>query len=289
MKTLEDVLEEIRPTPDPEFVADMERRMRRGFPAQARAPVLLPVLRPRAFAAAAASACLAAVVAVSLIGGSDGDRERRAGRGRGGRRSSARRRRRARSAGALERDRVVPASPPAGGGGWRPGPTSAGSSETRSSRSRPTPTGSTTSRTRSSARPTGATDSCFSPRSPRARRGQQRVLRAPSPRRRAPADAERALPPGDRARPERVGHRHDRRVRVAPRPAAHGQGAAHQPAAPARAGRDRHCRERPPPPARDRRQPDHGPAPGVARRARADRVLHGLRRVGGRGRGRRRG
>ena len=27
MKTLEDVLEEIAPEPDPEFVADMERRM----------------------------------------------------------------------------------------------------------------------------------------------------------------------------------------------------------------------------------------------------------------------
>jgi hypothetical protein len=73
MKTLEDVLEEIRPTPDPEFVADMERRMQLGFPRK-RERRLLPVLRPRAFAAAAASAGLAAVVAVSLVG-SDGNRE----------------------------------------------------------------------------------------------------------------------------------------------------------------------------------------------------------------------
>ena len=73
MKTLEDVLEEIVPTPDPDFVADMEWRMRQGFPgAERRSPLArlgLPSLRPRALAAVAASAMLALLVAVSLIGG----------------------------------------------------------------------------------------------------------------------------------------------------------------------------------------------------------------------------
>jgi hypothetical protein len=39
MRTLEDVLEEITPAPDPAFVAEMEERMRRGFP-RARKPRL---------------------------------------------------------------------------------------------------------------------------------------------------------------------------------------------------------------------------------------------------------
>lgn len=74
MKALEDVLEEIRPVPDPEFVADMEQRMRLGFPRERarRLPIRLPALRTRGFTAAAASATLAAVVAVSLIGSDDG-------------------------------------------------------------------------------------------------------------------------------------------------------------------------------------------------------------------------
>ena len=80
MKTLEDVLEEITPTPDPDFVADMERRMQLGFPQERRrfrpagiALPKLPALRPRAVAAVAASAMLALLVTVTLVG-RDGDR-----------------------------------------------------------------------------------------------------------------------------------------------------------------------------------------------------------------------
>lgn len=76
MKTLEDVLEEIRPTPDPDFVADMERRMQLGFPPprKRRLPrVDLASLRPRQFAAVAASAALALVVAISLTSGGEGE------------------------------------------------------------------------------------------------------------------------------------------------------------------------------------------------------------------------
>jgi hypothetical protein len=73
MKTLEDVLEEIVPTPDPDFVADMEWRMRQGFPQPARrSPIprfALPSLRPRALAAVAASAMLGLLVTVSLLDG----------------------------------------------------------------------------------------------------------------------------------------------------------------------------------------------------------------------------
>jgi len=75
MKTLEDALEEITPTPDPDFVADMEWRMRQGFPPQRkrRLPRIdLARFRPRQVAAVTASAGLAAVVAVALIG-SDGE------------------------------------------------------------------------------------------------------------------------------------------------------------------------------------------------------------------------
>src|SRR5687767_5742372 len=75
MKTLEDVLEEIVPTPDPDFVADMEWRMRRGFPDPERnsrlARLALPALRPRAVAAVAASALLALLVTVSLLDGGE--------------------------------------------------------------------------------------------------------------------------------------------------------------------------------------------------------------------------
>ena len=66
MRTLEDVLEEITPTPDPDFVADMERRMRRGFPKPQKRR--LPALRPRPVVAVAASMLLAVIVAVSLTG-----------------------------------------------------------------------------------------------------------------------------------------------------------------------------------------------------------------------------
>jgi hypothetical protein len=73
MKTLEEVLEEIRPEPDPGFVADMERRMKLGFPP--RRDRRLPRLRlasARPVAAVAAGMLLALLVAVSLVG-DDGD------------------------------------------------------------------------------------------------------------------------------------------------------------------------------------------------------------------------
>jgi hypothetical protein len=73
MKTLEDVLEEIAPKPDPDFVADMERRMQQGFPSPERRRALpriaVPDLRPRAWAGVAASAVLALSVTVALVGG----------------------------------------------------------------------------------------------------------------------------------------------------------------------------------------------------------------------------
>ena len=65
MKTLDDVLEEIRPTPDPDFVADMEWRMKRGFPQERKRR--LPAFRPRPIAAFAASAGLAVLVAVAVL------------------------------------------------------------------------------------------------------------------------------------------------------------------------------------------------------------------------------
>jgi hypothetical protein len=74
MRTLEDALEEITPTPDPDFVADMEWRMRRGFPASRRRSlprIDLARFRPRTVAAVAASALLALLVAVSLTGGDE--------------------------------------------------------------------------------------------------------------------------------------------------------------------------------------------------------------------------
>ena len=72
MKTLEDVLEEIRPTPDPDFVADMERRMKlRLPPPRAAAPAELDLsrIRPRPVVAVAASALLALLITVSVTGG----------------------------------------------------------------------------------------------------------------------------------------------------------------------------------------------------------------------------
>jgi hypothetical protein len=90
MKTLEDVLEEITPTPDPDFVADMQWRLRHGFPRHEPAPerrralparargatralprIAPPAIRPRAWAAVAASAMLAVLVTVSVIGAGD--------------------------------------------------------------------------------------------------------------------------------------------------------------------------------------------------------------------------
>lgn len=80
MKTLEDVLEEITPTPDSDFVADMEWRMRRGFPEperRSRLPrVARPSLRPRAMAAIVASGVLALLVTVSLLDGDEREPER---------------------------------------------------------------------------------------------------------------------------------------------------------------------------------------------------------------------
>jgi len=66
MRTLEDVLVEITPTPDPDFVADMERRMRLGFPRKRRHS--LPSFGYRPVVAVAASALLAVLVTVSLTG-----------------------------------------------------------------------------------------------------------------------------------------------------------------------------------------------------------------------------
>jgi hypothetical protein len=69
MRTLEDLLQEIAPTPDPTFVADLEARMQRGFPRE-RKP-RFPALRPRPIVAVAASALLAVLVVVSLMGGDE--------------------------------------------------------------------------------------------------------------------------------------------------------------------------------------------------------------------------
>jgi len=64
MRTIEDMLEAITPAPDPAFVADMESRMRRGFPRARKQR-----LAPRPLIAVAASALLAGLVVVSLTGG----------------------------------------------------------------------------------------------------------------------------------------------------------------------------------------------------------------------------
>ena len=80
MKTLEDVLEEITPAPDPDFVADMEWRFQHGFPPprKRRLPrVDLGRLSPRPVAAVAASALLALLVIVAVTGDGD-DREQAA-------------------------------------------------------------------------------------------------------------------------------------------------------------------------------------------------------------------
>lgn len=62
---LERALEELRPEPDPAFIADMEQRMRLGFPqAKRRRP---PRPAPKLALAGAASALLALVLTVSLI------------------------------------------------------------------------------------------------------------------------------------------------------------------------------------------------------------------------------
>ena len=71
MKTLEDVLEEITPAPDPDFVADMEWRMRRGFPPRQKRR--LPSFAARPVIAVAASMLLAVLVAVSLTSGGGGE------------------------------------------------------------------------------------------------------------------------------------------------------------------------------------------------------------------------
>jgi hypothetical protein len=71
MKTLEETLEEITPTPDPDFVADMERRMQEGFPPKrpprfSRPKIVVPKFRNPAFAGALASAMLALLVTLSI-------------------------------------------------------------------------------------------------------------------------------------------------------------------------------------------------------------------------------
>jgi hypothetical protein len=70
MRTLEDLLDEITPTPDPNFVADMDRRMQMGFPPKRKRR--LPAFSPRQITAVAASAGLAVLVAIAVIG-SGGD------------------------------------------------------------------------------------------------------------------------------------------------------------------------------------------------------------------------
>ena len=69
MRTLEGELQEITPAPDPAFVADMESRMRRGFPRKRKGR--LPSFGARPIAAIAASALLAGLVVVSLTGGDE--------------------------------------------------------------------------------------------------------------------------------------------------------------------------------------------------------------------------
>jgi Domain of unknown function (DUF4349) len=72
MKTLEDTLQELTPTPDPDFVAEMEERMQMGFPPK-RPPRLvrltfeLPTFKHPAFAGALASALLALLVTLSVV------------------------------------------------------------------------------------------------------------------------------------------------------------------------------------------------------------------------------
>jgi hypothetical protein len=66
MQTLEDVLQEITPVPDPAFVADMESRMRSGF--QPKRKRRLPSLAPRPLVAVGATALLAGLVVISLSG-----------------------------------------------------------------------------------------------------------------------------------------------------------------------------------------------------------------------------
>jgi hypothetical protein len=72
MRTLEDTLTEITPTPDPDFVADMEERMKLGFPPKkpprfVRPTLNLPSFRVPAFAGAAASALLALMVSLAIV------------------------------------------------------------------------------------------------------------------------------------------------------------------------------------------------------------------------------
>ncbi len=112
MKTVEDVLEEIRPAPDPDFVADMEWRMRRGFPRERKAR--LPNLRPRPLAAVAASAGLAVLVAVALVdsGGEPGAPRPVEGLPAAGVESAPM---------VAERQADVAFVPPVGGGGVAPG------------------------------------------------------------------------------------------------------------------------------------------------------------------------
>jgi len=64
MRTLEDVLQEVTPAPDPAFVAEMEARMRRGFPRTRGRRLASFGYRP--LVAAGASALLAGLVVISL-------------------------------------------------------------------------------------------------------------------------------------------------------------------------------------------------------------------------------
>ena len=243
MKTLEDVLEEITPTPDPDFVADMEWRMQLGFPPRASAACRGSTSRSCARGRSPRSRrarCWRCSSRVSVTGGGErsGDRPGAPAPARSPR-TSPRRRRRVRRA-RPPRDRPLgaaclrrPAAAAIRPRGRDPPHRALG----RSSRSRRTPTSSTASRTRSSGPPTGH-DGFVLQLLLHAGRGrlQQRLVRAARPGRPAPADAERPLAACDGARAQRVGHRRHRLVRLDPRPPAHRPGAPREPAAPARAG-----------------------------------------------------
>ena len=287
MRTLEDVLEEITPTPDPDFVADMEWRMRRGFPHAAEAPpARLAPPAPASIAAFAASALLAAPRRGLADRTGDGRRRAPVCEARGetaiGRRLAPGRRQ---TRTPISRR----ADPPAAAATSRPGPRSAASS------ARPQLTLASDPDEfdriadaifRIADRRDGfVLQSSFTQGEEGFSGGFVRAARARRPSSSRPSTSCRALATV-RARSE-SGTDVTGLVRVDPRPAAHRAGAAHEPAAPARAGRHRHRRARDPAAARDRRQPDHPPARPAARRPPADRVRDGLRRA--RRRGRRRG
>ena len=290
MRTLEDVLEEITPTPDPDFVADMERRMRRGFPRRAQAaPAAVRLPAPPARDRGRRGQRAARAARRGLAHGRSDDEAADGAPVAEPQRPASAERRHAAAPGCERRAAPAPQPiPPRGGGGdrarRRDPPHRA---LARSSRSRPTPTSSTGSRTRSSASPTAATASCCSSSFTQGEEGfEQRLLRAARSR---PTELQPTLNElsraRDRPRAQRVGHRRHRRVRLAPRPAAHRAGASARaccagsswPTTDTRRARD-------PAAARDRRQQDHRPARPVPRRRASAPSTRRSRRARGRGR-----